>query len=589
MERIDNDDEVHPVAEIAVDPRELDKQFASMARARRNGYGMDYSPGMVDYSPVSASVNPDDIPVDGESEEAFLERCYKTVARIRAEGTPKEISARYRKFLAEQQACDDTATTECEMPTHDCSSQDSPQETQAPFVSVFSARPGACELLFVSNQKSPQQLVAMVTGLPSSLSTEEVYPTQHIFDMELDERLKVFPGKIQIMPRSQHLVAEVHRRSVLLDVKGLRKAARRNELIEWLKANPIVDPIDTKFLVEEINKTYRGIRLEQEELLASQQASLANRNWAESNWLRLYCAAFDDNARPLMLTKDDCMTRLELDARNSSKRSPSYYQVVAENYNSDTVYVTKALPSLHDDFADQIVLRFQDLPGGSMTAEQVKNRLSDARAKLIPVVYRWEQSGNGFGQRDEDDEEFGHYVSGRGDSRASFLKASNGQRTHHLYLWNCSDEMGVLKNFLNVLSQEVAGDSDQCPTGLSSTQRKRRPEADDTLTVEDKRLKQVFRNNISATLHSIGKEVKLANTINAESVLSMNVHSLRGAISDQEDRIERYTAKRMATTNPELVRQFDAILHRQKERLQGYEEAMQENIANLNEMKGSQP
>jgi hypothetical protein len=356
-----------------------------------------------------------------------------------------------------------------------------------------------------------------------------------------------------------------------------------------LKANPIVDPIDTKFLVEEINKTYQGIRLEQEELLASQQASLANRNWAESNWLRLYCAAFDDNARPLMLTKDDYMTQLELDGRNSSKRPPSYYQVIADNYNSDTVYVTKALPSLHDDFADQFVLRFQDLPGGSMTAEQVKNCLSDARAKLIPVVYRWEQSGKGFRQRDEDNKEFGHYVSGRGDSRASFLKASNGQRTHHLYLWNCSDEMGVLNNFLNVLSQEVAGDSDQCPTGLASTQQKRRsgPEADDTLTVEEKRQKQVFRNNISATLHSIGWEVKHANTINTESVLSMNVHSLRGAILDQEDRIERYTAKRMATNNPELVCQFDAILHCQKERLQGYEAAMQENIAKLNEMKGS--
>jgi hypothetical protein len=567
MESKDSDDEVHPVAEIAVDPRELDKQFASMARARRNGYGMDYSPGMVDYSPLSASMKTDVVgDVVGESEEAFLERCYKTVARIRAEGTPKEISAKYRKFLAEQ-SCDDTATTvEMEMPMQNGSSQDSPQETQAPFVSAVSARPGVCELLFVTNQKSPQQLVAMVTGLSSSLSTEEVYPTEFMFDMEVDERLKVFPGKIHIFPRSQHLVAEVQRRSVLLDVKGLRKAARRNELIEWLKENPIVDPIDIKFLVDEINKTYRGIRLEQEEIVASQQASLANRNWAEANWLRLYCAAFDDNARPLMLTKDDCMTRLELDGRNSSERPPSYYQVVADNYNSDTVYVTKALPSLHDDFADQIVLRFQDLPGGSMTAEQVKNRLSDARAKLIPVVYRWEQSGNGFGQRDEDDEEFGHYVSGRGDSRSSFLKASNGQRTHHLYLWNCSDEMGVLKNFLNVLSQEVAGDSDQCPTRLSSTQRKRRggPEADDTLTVEEKRQKQVFRNNISSTLRSIGQEVKHANTINAESVLAMNVHSLRGAISDQEDRIERYTAKRMATNNPELVRQFDAILHCQK-------------------------
>jgi hypothetical protein len=41
MESKDSDDEVHPVAEIAVDPHELDKQFASMARARRNGYGMD--------------------------------------------------------------------------------------------------------------------------------------------------------------------------------------------------------------------------------------------------------------------------------------------------------------------------------------------------------------------------------------------------------------------------------------------------------------------------------------------------------------------------------------------------------------------
>jgi hypothetical protein len=87
-----------------------------------------------------------------------------------------------------------------------------------------------------------------------------------------------------------------------------------------------------------------------------------------------------------------------------------------------------------------------------------------------------ERSGNGFGQRDVSDDSFGQFdvELSMGDERAAFVKPHTGQRFHHLYFWYLADLMGVLKNVLNVLSPEVAGDTDKIPGDTASTQRSRR-------------------------------------------------------------------------------------------------------------------
>jgi len=107
---------------------------------------------------------------------------------------------------------------------------------------------------------------------------------------------------------------------------------------------------------------------------------------------------------------------------------------------------------------------------GPITPEDVKKRFGDSRAKLIRMVSRWELSGNGFGQRSKDEEDFGHFGKEQlecGDNQANFLDSST--REHVLYLWHLSDKYDMLQNVLNVLSDSAAADSENFQTVSEDT------------------------------------------------------------------------------------------------------------------------
>jgi hypothetical protein len=86
------------------------------------------------------------------------------------------------------------------------------------------------------------------------------------------------------------------------------------------------------------------------------------------------------------LTKDDALDRAALDARNCDARPANFFQVVAEIYNDETInFTTEILEDLHEVYSEQHVLRFEDIPGGPITAEECKRRFADSPAKLIKV------------------------------------------------------------------------------------------------------------------------------------------------------------------------------------------------------------
>jgi hypothetical protein len=359
-----------------------------------------------------------------------------------------------------------------------------------------------------------------------------------------------------------------------------------------LKIHPtIIDVTDRKCVCDEINKTYKITKLQVQEATAAERAVRGNRNWVACNWLRLYCCAIDDAVRPFMVVKDNCLEHDELDARNHEERPPTWHEKIAEMYNSSKTYVTFVLPALHDDFAEARTLRFENMPGGPMTAEDAKTRLADARAKLIAIIFKWEQSGNGFGQRDEDDEEFGHFKIGKGDSRSSFVRESHGQKSHHLYLWHLSDTMGVLKNVLNVLSPEIAGDSEKCPKGLSLTQKKRTGTDDpEKVFIRIEAKKQIFRDDVTSMLKDIGEGMKSANSIQSRANMELGIVTLRSAIANEEDRIECYTLLMLESPINEgrQIAMFKKLIARHEERLKEYETQMVGKVDDLERAIGLQ-
>jgi len=91
----------------------------------------------------------------------------------------------------------------------------------------------------------------------------------------------------------------------------------------------------------------------------------------------------------------------------------------------------------------------------------------------------WETSGNGFGQREEGSDEFGHFSGDHltlitGDNRSGFIQEAKGHGVHHLFLWHLADSMGILSNVLNVMSPEVSASSENIPAETAAVQRPRK-------------------------------------------------------------------------------------------------------------------
>lgn len=609
------------VQNIGVDPREIDRQLADMQRAhqlhqaRRNPVSQNHGYG-IDYSPLSDSTKRIDYALrDGEDiMESSLKPRRPSVVDVAVTFADKQViindndsdhlSQATTVVLEWKEVNIDSSDEETFVPSPDqplkkpLKKKGVPVVTDPELRAILNESPhptrGACETLWVQNDECQMLLVAMAQGL-WTVDGDAAYPGL-MFDIENDELLKTFRNKGTVLPKLLHLQEECTRRSLVFDLPRIKKSAKKNELIAWLKRYPLEEPTDVMFVRHEINKTYRAIKRQSDEGKAAERNNLVSRtNWIMGNWLRLYCCAIDDEARTFLLVKDDCMEHDELDARNHEERPDTWYGRTAKLYNSTKTYVTLGLPELHIDFAYPRTLKFADLPGGPITEAEVKSKLAEARAKLIVIISKWERSGNGFGQRDESNEDFGHVESGKGDNRADFLRDSLGQKSHHLYLWHLSDIMGVLKNVLSVLSQDVAGDSRHYPRDLASTQNKRSRAAGDDVVVEGK--KQVFRDEITSTLREIGAGMKEANAIQARAVASQervvldaNVASLRVAISDEESKLERFTFRLLGedpTKNPGLVAELERLICRHDLRLRDYETQMQEKLYALKSFTGS--
>jgi hypothetical protein len=428
---------------------------------------------------------------------------------------------------------------------------------------------GTSEALYLYKKKSLPDLIAMVQGLRYEEGV--AMKIGWMFDLDEDEFLKSMPQRSVVLPKGNHLKDEAARRAVLLGVKPIRKSASKSQMIEWLRNNPIEDAVDVTWLKREAESVYRFFKLQSEEAAVNQREALINKNWIMENNLRLYLACMTDEARLLMTRKDDCLNRSELDGRNSSERPKTWYEKTAEIYNSEEIFYTECLPDLHEDFAEPMALNLADMPGGPITADTVKIRLSDARARLIILISRWERSGNGFGlQREEDDAAFGHVDADDtfvdGDDRSRFIRPDQGLKVHHLYLWHLSDKMGVLKNVLNVLSKEVAVDGDNIPSGLSQTQKKRKSPPASVPDEEREEHKKQFRNGVLASLKNLGDGLLQANGIQVAANCDAKIVALRESIGKLDDKIEKMTWQYFELTEKKQIRLMEKLLDKHNAR-----------------------
>jgi hypothetical protein len=128
-----------------------------------------------------------------------------------------------------------------------------------------------------------------------------------------------------------------------------------------------------------------------------------------------------------------------------------------------------------------------------------------------------------------------------------------------------ADVMGVLKNVLNVLSPEVAGDTDNIPGDTASTQKTRRGRADEDRD-EDRAAKKKFREGVQFSLKTIGDGLRDANSIQA-------IVTTRAAIHREEEKIQSFTLKCL-TCSPEEKKIYQGLMIQLSDRVAGYEEEL---------------
>lgn len=243
---------------------------------------------------------------------------------------------------------------------------------------------GDCERSWLLLERSQAVVIAMAQGLVRT--TGEPYLTLYVFDTENDDLVKNCPQKNQMLPARKHLVDEALRRATKHRIKPIKKSAGKPELLSWLKLHAVIDVTDRAFIRRECKKIYTLLKDQAEEQDNAEKERQATKNWTVGEpWQRLYHAAAKDEARALDTMEGKGKKKDQLDARNSDAHPPTYYAKVAEFYNSPEVFATYAWPDLHEDFAEIKLLDIEDMPGGRITAEEVKARLSDTHAKLIMV------------------------------------------------------------------------------------------------------------------------------------------------------------------------------------------------------------
>ena len=191
-----------------------------------------------------------------------------------------------------------------------------------------------------------------------------------------------------VMPTSAMLIDEVARRCLSTNIAPVKcKSYPKPKLISWLLKNPVDKPVDVAFLTQEVVtfcKQFINAAQEKSNLMPTE--ATRKLPWiTTAPFLCLYHCLLDDDVKKAFLKKDDALSCQQLNGNKSTKRPPTYEELVTELFNDPKFLpISLELPELHEEFTDKCILDFKLMPG-LITAVEVKTRLADSRTKLVLV------------------------------------------------------------------------------------------------------------------------------------------------------------------------------------------------------------
>ena len=292
------------------------------------------------------------------------------------------------EFLSQRQRRTPTKRTPPRQPRLESSDEDEEEERSPRNNSGRGQKqmgPGDCEKAHKASNNDPKVLLSMATGLRTRDGTRK------LADFEDDMLYLNIPSKNQFKPTAVFFKDEMKRRArqAGLNMKKFKKdSLSQKQALEWLLNNPIRNKVDVAYVRREEGALYLTIDAAQKEAEDSKKEKLLSGNWTGPlPWLRLCCAMCDDQCRVALAEWNRSVTRPELDARNSSARPMTCWQMVFNKCNDpEWVVVTDEIPELHSDFEEGLLLQLFDMPGGPLSSvEEARKRGAEARAKLMQV------------------------------------------------------------------------------------------------------------------------------------------------------------------------------------------------------------
>lgn len=237
----------------------------------------------------------------------------------------------------------------------------------------------------------------------------------------------------------------------------------------------IVSASDKLFIEEEVAKYLDHVRKGIEEV--EEKKREAGGRIDMSDRLR-YILALDHCGyiREAYMNSQNVLSRQELDARNTTAAQRDFHDLIVEKFNDPNwTPNTTAMPDLHSYYSMEHLCPKKD--SYTLTREKSKQLLQDMKHKLNEICKRYEKSGNGAGQLDEDGDEvrdgsgqnFGRFnlelanLKG-GDDRQNFL---NHEPLDLLYWWDVMDQHNLIHFTTAQLRGCNAANSDEVPASTS--------------------------------------------------------------------------------------------------------------------------
>jgi hypothetical protein len=361
------------------------------------------------------------------------------------------------------------------------------------------------------NYSSDSERVYVDSGNSKKILLAMAYGLEDFGDVTL-EPYTTATNRKSFTPTSDILKQEVKNRAILGGIKMPRPQGwNMLQLYGWLKDNPRTDVQDLLFLRQEVQSFANLLAAAKVEHTAEEELRCGREAWLGLEpFLRLYHVMLDDKIREAYGKINAVLNRTELDARNNENSPPSFYDLAADLFNNPSFNPTTSMyPELHEDFKYPIMLLHSDAPT-PVTAQKIKEKLADSRAKLVVIIDNWERSGNGGGNRSIGDNDYGCVgeMTLQDDDRSNFL---GGQKSHLLYFWSILEETQMLQKTLSIIPRDLSASSDGVPTTMGVINNKRKNKEDNENEEMENTLK--FQKSMQASF----SELATSSRVVAES------------------------------------------------------------------------